>query len=699
MTELSGMLDGLGLPAIVRFLSGLNKSGLLQLSQKDWHGEIYFDSGRVTHATFGNRTGLMALDALVEVLQGAGFTFDSHTEPAAEPTIQLSHDELLAHLEEVSAQVASGERGLPAADAVPVQTTLDGGAEEPLQLDRSALQTLMAVDGRRSVREIVARRGSFDALWHLASLIRMGLIQLEPAAPDVEPADVVENPTPEPDAVQAADPNPPATVHCPKLGFEDDPASSFGRPTRLHRCFAVGRPLPLSLDQQRELCLGEEFASCPRLSSQANGTGRPPRPAPEPEHPEPGPVDEPRIVRLPLSGRTAPSDREVASGSALEPRPLRPFGPAHEQDGFRSPVPPTPLRARLNRVASAAVATTTVASAAETAPGPATDQAAVVRSPREPGRLAIDDKPPTFADTPLLERRLGPVPLMALAVVGIVLVAAVAFVIMLLPQVDSLFSDNTLDPSTLPNASLVEAGTPVASLGLNRATPVPAQSTDVAVDGVQATAEPAAATAQPTTPNTVEATATAAQASAPLLDERFTSNDAGWPSNPIGAALITNGTYRITTRQAGQFAAVSAPLANIPGDVVVGATFRKLAGPPGGGYGIIVRDQAQTLRDGSSQDGQYYVLEVGDKGDVGIWRRDADHWVDLLPWQHSDAVRTDEGINELTVRAIGNTLSLNVNGTDVATRSDATFAGGRAGLFVGGDGNQVAISRFTVQAP
>jgi hypothetical protein len=124
-----------------------------------------------------------------------------------------------------------------------------------------------------------------------------------------------------------------------------------------------------------------------------------------------------------------------------------------------------------------------------------------------------------------------------------------------------------------------------------------------------------------------------------------------------------------------------------------------LAGPPGGGYGIIVHDQDNVVRDGTSQDGHYYVLEAGDKGEVGIWRRDGDHWVDLLPWQHADAVKTDTGTNELVVRAVGSVLSLSVNGTPVATRTDAAFTGGSVGLFVGGDGNQVAVSRFTVQTP
>jgi len=59
-------------------------------------------------------------------------------------------------------------------------------------------------------------------------------------------------------------------------------------------------------------------------------------------------------------------------------------------------------------------------------------------------------------------------------------------------------------------------------------------------------------------------------------------------------------------------------------DVLVTATFHKADGPPGGGYGIIVRDQGPGSRDGLNQGGHYYVLEVGDSGEVGIWRRDED---------------------------------------------------------------------------
>ncbi len=79
MTELSGMLGGVGLPAIVRFLSGLQKTGRLHLSQDDWSGEVEFDAGEVTGATLGSRTGLAALDGMVEMFPEAAFDFDSGT--------------------------------------------------------------------------------------------------------------------------------------------------------------------------------------------------------------------------------------------------------------------------------------------------------------------------------------------------------------------------------------------------------------------------------------------------------------------------------------------------------------------------------------------------------------------------------------------------------------------------------------------
>jgi len=84
---------------------------------------------------------------------------------------------------------------------------------------------------------------------------------------------------------------------------------------------------------------------------------------------------------------------------------------------------------------------------------------------------------------------------------------------------------------------------------------------------------------------------------------------------------------------------------------------------------------------------------------MGIWRRDGDRWIDLLPWTPSDEVHRDHAANELSVRSVGPRLSLMVNGVEVASLVDSTLAEGAVGVFVGGDFNEVAVERLRVQVP
>jgi hypothetical protein len=165
-----------------------------------------------------------------------------------------------------------------------------------------------------------------------------------------------------------------------------------------------------------------------------------------------------------------------------------------------------------------------------------------------------------------------------------------------------------------------------------------------------------------------------------LLDDRFTS-------------------YRLDASQVGQFVAVSIPAARDLADTVVTGVFHKVGGPSGGGYGLILRDQNPEQRDGRNQLGRYYVFEVGDRGEVGVWLRDGDHWLDLLTWTPSNAVKPGFASNELTVTAAGDHMSFVVNGTPVASQTDTVLRRGGAGVFVGGDGNQVALERIAVSSP
>jgi hypothetical protein len=802
MTELSGTLEGVGLPAIVRFLCALNKTGCLRIAQDEWHGELFFDEGQVSGACLGSRAGLPALEAIIQLLPNGKFAFEVASHTDVEPNISLSPEALRAYFEELATSAHSRPK-LPALDAVPVLVSPEDQdtGDEPLPLDRTTLRTLMAIDGRRTVREIIAQRGSLEALWQLSSLATVGLVRLEAPVSGTAPASVaqpalsatapgveelvddsrpaqddvrsrqpaqsprpvrqsypapaarfvapvnVQRPADSPDARRAennpntrrpnpwaaaprrpaapiappdtslpSEPNAAPPAACPSLGFEDDSTSSFGRPTRLHRCFAAGAPLPLSLDQQRELCLSDEYVTCPRLTA-SQGVAQPSLSAPvgdaryETHVPEPE-ADDPRILRPPFiqraaaSNRGALTDRQAVGGA--EPTRLRaPSTPPRVGAGAR----PTPLRARMERASVNPAAGVVV-----DPPTPSSDEA--VRSEARAMR-------PAPAGEPLAGRIVSLPRLVIFGGAAVVVLALAVIGFLVLPQLSGVFSDDSVDPSTLPNSSAIAAGTPITAINLPRPTPGAAANRSSASTGASASASTsasasaasgAAAAPQPTLPpepdqaaapqagtSAAQPIAAAAQpgaaASGSILDERFTSNARNWPSSPQANATLTNGSYRLAPLVAKQFVAISAPIVDVLQDVIVTADFHKLGGPDGGGYGIIVHDQGTGPLDGNNQNGRFYVLEAGDNGDVGIWRRDTDHWVDLLPWQHADAVKTGNATNELTVRATGNRLSLSVNGTEVAARTDGALTGGNVGLFVGGDGNQVSVDRFSVQQP
>ena len=183
----------------------------------------------------------------------------------------------------------------------------------------------------------------------------------------------------------------------------------------------------------------------------------------------------------------------------------------------------------------------------------------------------------------------------------------------------------------------------------------------------------------------------------PGFDERFSTNDQGWPDRVGSTAWFGNGGYSLAPRQVGQFVALREPRGDVYRDVRVTGVFRKLEGPPGGGYGLILRDQSSPPPDGLTQLGRYYVCEIGDRGEIGIWRREDDRWIELLPWTPSEAVHRGDAVNELVVEAMGARLSVVVNGTPVAELEDTSSPEGAVGLFAGGDGNQVLVQRFAVE--
>lgn len=173
----------------------------------------------------------------------------------------------------------------------------------------------------------------------------------------------------------------------------------------------------------------------------------------------------------------------------------------------------------------------------------------------------------------------------------------------------------------------------------------------------------------------------------------FSSPISGWANNPNGTAFFGDGVYHLSAREPGRFVATGVPLSQPVYDATLSAEFRKLGGPPGGGYGLIVRDQGSPAeRDGRNQSGEYLVAEIGDRGDVGIWQRDQTRWIDVVPWTHSDAVNVDRQPNELSVTTHGDALQVQVNGQIVVDLTyDRLPPSGGVGVFTGGDLNEVAL--------
>jgi hypothetical protein len=296
-----------------------------------------------------------------------------------------------------------------------------------------------------------------------------------------------------------------------------------------------------------------------------------------------------------------------------------------------------------------------------------------------PARVDIAQPPPGVSDA-VADSPLSPLPRhrRQLALVSALAVGVSLIMVVLQVNPPSLTRDLAENPPAVPNDDS-QAGETVAPARPDTAlspVPRPQAPTSGAAPRPELTAGPRSVT-----------------------DVDFRSGPAAdWVANPPYVAW-SNGAYRLRARNPDQFVAVGVPSAQMLADVVVSATFRKTGGPPGGGYGLIVRDQGPQPRDGVNQQAHAYVLEAGDRGEFGVWRRDGDYWLDLVPWRRSESVHPGTSSNDLSVRAIGDQLQFSINAAQVAIIRDNTLPSGGIGVFVGGDYNEVALDHFRVEVP
>ena len=178
-----------------------------------------------------------------------------------------------------------------------------------------------------------------------------------------------------------------------------------------------------------------------------------------------------------------------------------------------------------------------------------------------------------------------------------------------------------------------------------------------------------------------------------LYQESFADNTSGWDRvlNDGGIMDYDSGGYRILVRGE-KMNFWSTPPGNF-GDVRIEVDVTRLNGPEENRAGLMCR----------YQNGNYYFFIISNDGFYAIGKFTGGQAV--LVGQESmvasDAVQA-EGVNHLRADCIGNTLTLYVNDTQVASTQDADFATGGIGVLAGSfaePGVDVLFQNFVVLQP
>lgn len=177
MAELSGSLEGIGLVALVRFLTNIVRSGRLRIRDGELIGDLDLDNGSLVGASFEQERGMPALEAIALALGNARFEFRDLTEPV-ERNLRLSPEQVTERLEQLSHEHATLSAAVPSLSSVPVLVLDDDSDDRQVEMDRDTLRLLIRLDGKRTVSELARERGLLRTLRQLAQLVQLGLARM-----------------------------------------------------------------------------------------------------------------------------------------------------------------------------------------------------------------------------------------------------------------------------------------------------------------------------------------------------------------------------------------------------------------------------------------------------------------------------------------------------------------------------------------
>jgi hypothetical protein len=182
-----------------------------------------------------------------------------------------------------------------------------------------------------------------------------------------------------------------------------------------------------------------------------------------------------------------------------------------------------------------------------------------------------------------------------------------------------------------------------------------------------------------------------------IFQDDFSSDVSGWPKIRAeeGITDYENGVFRILVNQENQdFFGV--PDLSPQKDVRIEVDAIKVGGSDDNDFGILCRYQ---------DNNNYYQFLISSDGYVGILKV-VDGSLQNIASENlveNPAVNTGNAQNHIRADCIGETLTLYVNGQQVATAQDIAFTGsGKVGVFAGTydiPGTDIRFDNFVVTAP
>jgi pectate lyase len=183
-----------------------------------------------------------------------------------------------------------------------------------------------------------------------------------------------------------------------------------------------------------------------------------------------------------------------------------------------------------------------------------------------------------------------------------------------------------------------------------------------------------------------------------LFQDDFSNVNSGWDKahNENGSTDYENGGYRINVIATDHYFFAN-PYQSFQNDVRIEVDATKIGGPDDNAFGVICRYQDVD---------NFYYFYISSDGYIGIGIDKAG--TKTIISSSDGNLTSDSSINQgaatnhLRADCVGNTLTLFVNGTQVATATDSTFTGGDVGLVArtyGVGGTDIIFHNFFVYKP